>query len=140
MHRYLRSALVGAATGMRTSAGPLVAAWVARGNPPASRGVPFLAEVVCDKLPFVGSRVKPGPLVGRAAAAGYAAATLAKDAGDAESRMPIVVTAACVAVATAFVAQRARAALVRRTGIPDPVLALAEDALCIALMVVVVAS
>ena len=75
------------------------------------------------------SRLDPPGLIGRLISASLAAAVLAR----AEHRGPIpaVLTASVAALAAAKICHDARAALARR--LPDPVVAVAEDALAIGL-------
>jgi uncharacterized membrane protein len=132
------AAILGAATGMRSTVA--LAALIVRrssGLPdvlrhPAVRPIAATAdgaELVVDKLPGTPSRLDPPGLVGRRISASLAAAVLAR----AEHRGPIpaVLTASVAALAAAKICHDARAALARR--LPDPVVAVAEDALAIRL-------
>ena len=88
--------------------------------------VSALGEVVFDKLPFVPSRLTPGPLFGRLLFGGLAGAAVASNA-----RRPPVLGAllgAGGAVLGAQAGYHARAALGRATGLPDPVWGAVEDA------------
>jgi uncharacterized membrane protein len=134
----LRAAVLGAATGLRSTVA--LAALVLRGGDglpaalrhPAARPVAVAAsggELVTDKLPGTGSRLAPLSLAGRVTCAGLAAAVLAR-AGR-QAPVPAVLVAAAAALAAAKVGHDARAALGRR--LPDPVVAVAEDALAIGL-------
>jgi uncharacterized membrane protein len=133
-----RAAALGAATGMRSTVA--LAALVLRrsdGLPavlrhPAARRIAAIAdgaELVADKLPGTPSRLDPPGLTGRLISASLAAAVLAHS----ENRGPIpaVLTASTAALAAARICHDARAALARR--VPDPVVAVAEDALAIGL-------
>jgi uncharacterized membrane protein len=132
------AAILGAATGMRSTVA--LAALIVRrsdGLPavlrhPAARPIAATAdgaELVVDKLPGTPSRLDPPGLIGRLISASLAAAVLAR----AEHRGPIpaVLTASVAALAAAKICHDARAALARR--LPDPVVAVAEDALAIGL-------
>jgi uncharacterized membrane protein len=132
------AAILGAATGMRSTVA--LAALVLRrsdGLPavlrhPAARRIAAIAdgaELVADKLPGTPSRLDPPGLTGRLISASLAAAVLARS----ENRGPIpaVLTASTAALAAARICHDARAALARR--VPDPVVAMAEDALAIGL-------
>ena len=132
------AAILGAATGMRSTVA--LAALIFRrsdGLPavlkhPAARRIAATAdgaELVADKLPGTPSRLDPPGLTGRLIFASLAAAVLAR----AEHRGPIpsMLTASVAALAAAKICHDARAALARR--LPDPVVAVAEDALAIGL-------
>jgi uncharacterized membrane protein len=133
------SILVGAATGMRSQLG--VAAVVLRADP--DRLPPFLrtraasraatgaaaAEILADKSPRVGDRMRPGPLTARFVLGGLAGGLLAHT-----ERRPVVPAAVVASAAAGLGAKvghdlRARAA---RT-VPDPVVAVAEDLVAISL-------
>lgn len=131
MNRYIATVLLGAATGMRTSIAPLAARRLtSKGiSIPAAAG--FVAEAVLDKMPFVGPRTAPGPLLARAGAAAYAARSL--QTKDKSETVPLLVLAAVCAVCMAFAASRLRAAVVRETGLPDAAVALCEDAAALGL-------
>ena len=133
-----RAAVLGAATGMRSTVA--LAALVLRrsdGLPavlrhPAARRIAAVAdgaELVADKLPMTPSRLDPPGLAGRMISAGLAAAVLARSAHRAP--IPAVLTASAAALAAARICHDARAALARR--VPDPAVAVAEDALAIGL-------
>jgi uncharacterized membrane protein len=133
------SVLVGAATGMRSQLG--VAAVVLRADP--DRLPPFLrtraasraatgaaaAEILADKSPRVGDRMRPGPLTARFVLGGLAGGLLAHT-----ERRPVVPAAVVASAAAGLGAKvghdlRARAA---RT-VPDPVVAVGEDLVAISL-------
>ena len=95
-----------------------------------------IGEFVGDKLPFVPSRLKPGPLFGRMLFGGLAGAAVAAD-----SRRPPVLGAllgAGGAVLGAQAGYHARVALGKATGIPDPVWGIVEDAAALAVGMAVV--
>jgi uncharacterized membrane protein len=136
------SFLVGSATGLRSQMG--LAAVVVRTNKAglpswlrssaAARSVTVAAgaELVADKLPGTPSRLQPAGLAGRLVLGGLAAGLLAH-----AERGPVVPAAALGSAAALLAAKvghdvRARAA---RT-VPDPVVAVAEDGVAIALAVV----
>jgi uncharacterized membrane protein len=99
---------------------------------PAARRIAAVAdgaELVADKLPMTPSRLDPPGLAGRMISAGLAAAVLARSAHRAP--IPAVLTASAAALAAARICHDARAALARR--VPDPAVAVAEDALAIGL-------
>jgi uncharacterized membrane protein len=122
--------MLGAATGLRSTVG--VGWLVARrsgvlGHFVAAAAV--CAELVLDKLPSTGSRLAPPALAGRLLVAGVGAAALA----GGERRAPFVpaVVSAAAALGAAKAGHDARVALARC--LPDPVVAVAEDALAFAL-------
>jgi uncharacterized membrane protein len=84
-------------------------------------------EMVADKLPFVPPRTELPSLVGRAASGALCGAVVA--ARHRSSKPLAAVVGAVAAVGAAHLAYRLRKGAGEATGIPDPVLALAEDAL-----------
>jgi uncharacterized membrane protein len=130
------AAVLGAATGMRSTVA--LAALILRrsdGLPaalrhPAARWIAATAdgaELVADKLPGTPSRLDPPGLIGRLIFASLAAAVLARS--EHRGPIPSVLTGSVAALAAAKICHDARAALARR--LPDPVVAVAEDALAI---------
>ena len=89
------------------------------------------AELVADKTDRVGDRLRPGPLAARAVLGGLAAGLLA------HAEKGPVVTAATLGSAAALLAAKVGHDLRARTAkmLPDPVVAVAEDGLAIALAV-----
>jgi hypothetical protein len=133
-----QAAVLGAATGMRSTVA--LAALVFRrsdGLPavlrhPAARRIAATAdgaELVVDKLPGTPSRLNPPGLTGRLISASLAGAVLARS--EHRGSIPSMLTASVAALAAAKICHDARAALARR--LPDPVVAVAEDALAIGL-------
>jgi uncharacterized membrane protein len=85
-----------------------------------------LGELVGDKLPATPSRASPPPLLGRAASGALVGAVVFVSEGRrATIGAALGSTAAIVA---AFAGERLRALAVEKSGLPDPVVALAEDA------------
>jgi uncharacterized membrane protein len=138
----VRPVLLGAATGLRSQMG-LAAVLLATGeggrdrlpqrlrNSGALRSalIAAVAELIADKTPFPKSRLAPGGLATRVVLAGYAAMTLAKVEGrDGTTDM---VAAAIAAAVAAKVGHDLRAVCARR--VPDRLVALAEDAVAVAL-------
>lgn len=135
------AAMLGAATGIRSTAG---LATLAVGPPfPGSPGrgmrsdlvrrvleVAFVAEVVADKLVPLPSRTDAVPLAGRALLGAAAAAAGARWIGG--SRLGAAVVGSTMAVGAAWLATAGRTAA-RARGIVDALPALAEDATVIAL-------
>lgn len=90
-----------------------------------------VGEMVADKLPFVPSRIKPLPLAGRGFIGGVAGAALFKNA---HKSIPVgLLIGAAAATAGSFAGYHARSFLTKRTGLPDFVFAIAEDAVAIGL-------
>ena len=128
------SALLGVASGMRSTAG--LAMVIARGTedllPSALRHriarpaatIAVAAELVLDKLPFTGSRLAPEGLAGRLVFAGAAGALIARR--DRAPMLPVIVVAAATAGASAKVAHDARQRAAAH--LPDALVALVEDA------------
>jgi uncharacterized membrane protein len=87
-------------------------------------------ELVGDKLPMTPSRVAAGPLFGRALA-GAVVGLAITDTGRGGLRVSGAVAGALGALAGSWLFYRARKAAVDRTGLPDLVVALAEDALTV---------
>jgi uncharacterized membrane protein len=90
-----------------------------------------LGELVVDKLPQTGSRIEPERLGGRVAAGAVVGAAAARRAG--RPMVPGAVLGAAGAVAGSYAGYRLRKAVVERTSLPDPFVALGEDALALGL-------
>ena len=133
---------LGAISGLRSLAGPAFVSRAAshghldlEGTPLAFLGssrlskvlvLTELGELVGDKLPMTPSRTTPPPLLGRAiSGAVVGAAIFVSEGRRATTGAALGSTAAIVA---AFAGERLRALAVEKTGLPDPVVALAEDA------------
>ncbi len=102
-------------------------------RPALGIGLPLasMGEIIADKLPFVPSRVKPGPLASRAVLGSIAGAAFSGEAGS--SPLAGAVAGAGGAVLGSVAAYQARAWVGRATGWPDPVWAVVEDILAIAM-------
>jgi uncharacterized membrane protein len=135
----LSSVFLGAASGLRSQLG--VATVVARSGaalPPVFRNpwtkrllaVAAAGELVADKLPSAPSRLSPPGIASRLVLGALAAGLLAQTRGDA-SWFPAAVVGASSAVVAAKVGHDVRARLARR--VPDPAVAVAEDAVALAL-------
>jgi uncharacterized membrane protein len=85
-----------------------------------------LGELVGDKLPATPSRTSLPPLLGRAASGALVGATVFVSEGRRATTGAALGSTA--AIAGAFAGERLRALAVEKTGLPDPVVALAEDA------------
>lgn len=88
-------------------------------------------ELVADKLPMTPSRTSPPALIARLVS-GAAAAAATAEVGGRSSVKPALAGALGAWVAS-FYMQRLRVRAGRRSGLPDPLIAVAEDALALAL-------
>jgi uncharacterized membrane protein len=130
---------LGAIAGMRSMSAPMLVMRYLAGGGRARLlnwpGMPLLvglftlaalSEMVIDKLPFVPNRTEPGPVVGRVISGMFVGALLATAGG--RSR----VTGALVGGLAAFLSThgfyRLRRWIVRKSHLPDPLIAVAEDA------------
>lgn len=142
MSAYRRTLSLGAISGLRSMSGPAFVSLAAsngnldlEGTPLAFLGssrlskvivVMELGELVGDKLPKTPSRSALPPLLGRAASGALVgAAVFVSEGRRATTGAALGSTAAIVA---AFAGERLRALAVEKTGLPDPAIALAEDA------------
>jgi uncharacterized membrane protein len=133
---------LGAISGLRSLSGPAFVSHAAshghldlEGTPLAFVGSSRLSkililmevgELVGDKLPTTPSRTAIPPLLGRAVSgAVVGAAVFLSDGRRATTGVALGSTAAVVA---AFAGERLRARTVEKTGFPDPVVAIVEDA------------
>lgn len=148
MSRLLRSAQLGAATGLRSMAAPSqlsrflakspadaaggsVAGFLANGAVRALLQVAYLGEMIGDKLPTVPDRIESSPLLGRAVFGSITGGVLAGTQG--ESRALGAVFGGAGAVLGAYAGYHARRALVREGGLPDLPVALCEDVVALLL-------
>jgi uncharacterized membrane protein len=146
-NRLIDAALIGAATGGRTSAGLAALAWSAPAGADdiaAPKPLAFfqkwfskplqtaglIGELVVDKLPATGSRLERGPFIGRIATGSTAASALAQRQG--EPVWPAAAVGALGAAAGSVVGAKWRALAARR-GIPDLGPAIIEDIVTLAL-------
>ena len=150
---FTRATLLGVVAGMRTQLPLALLAFAAReGTFAVNDGPPLsllrapatfplvatsaLGELVADKLPLTPSRLAPGPLLGRLAFGGIAGATVALE-GKGPALKGALLGAAGAGLG-AFAGYHLRAALGRKTGVPDPAWGAVEDvtALCLGLRAV----
>jgi uncharacterized membrane protein len=122
-----RAAALGAVSGMRTFGG--WAGLALRGRLPDRRlraGLLAAAagEMAADKSPWIPARHDPPALAGRVISGALAGRQVAGARG---ARV-----GAATAAASTYASERARELLGQRLGVPDPVLALAEDTLVLA--------
>jgi len=138
----LRALGLGAISGLRSMSGPALVSRAASTGRLSLEGTAFaflgssrvskallvaaLGELVGDKLPMTPSRTSTPPLLGRAASGALLGAALFVSEG--RRAAPGAVLGSSAAVAAAFAGERLRALAGEKTGLPDPVLALVEDA------------
>lgn len=91
----------------------------------------MLGELVGDKMPMTPSRTTPGAVTGRAVSGAVAGLAVATTASGPDRRGRSALLGAVGALVGSVVLVRVRGAVASRTGLPDPVVALAEDALAI---------
>jgi uncharacterized membrane protein len=139
---YFRAAGLGVMAGMRSLSAPWLMALRANREPAALRGTwlgwlgyrPVLwvlslmeiGELIADKTLALPNRIAPRPLSGRAQLGAFTGA-----AAFTEEDRPAILGAALGAggaIASSFLFYYLRRAAVRKTGLPDPVVALGEDA------------
>lgn len=145
---------LGVVAGLRSMTPPAAVAWATRlgwlhleATPLAFLGSPvaaylltafLLAELVADKLPRTPDRTSPGPFVARIVSGGLAGAALVGGTGG--SLLSGAVLGALGGAAGTVGGYRARTGLVRALGVPDYVVALAEDAVAVGGAVLIVAA
>lgn len=102
-------------------------------SPFARRVLPLLAagELVADKLPVTPDRTHPPSVAARVLSGALAGAALATSRRH--SAGPAAVAGGVAALAATFAMHRLRKAAARRLAVPDVWVALAEDALALAL-------
>jgi len=143
--------VIGVTAGLRSMTPLAVVAWTMHGRWPglhwsllafmAARATMYIfvalacLELVADKLPFIPSRLAPGPLSVRVFSGGLAAATLAVAAQ--ESLLAAAAAGALGAIAGALGGYYARKNLVAGLKLPDVVIALSEDAIAIGVAIAV---
>jgi uncharacterized membrane protein len=92
------------------------------------------AELLADKLPMIPARITPAPLLARAISGAFAASALAAERGPRRrSRIVPALVGAASAVGAAFAGYHLRRWVRRRSGLPDVVVAVVEDAAAVAL-------
>jgi uncharacterized membrane protein len=126
----MRSFAIGLTCGLRSMTGPAVVQWRARD--PIRLALAGLAagELIADKLPATPARTIPPALIFRALSGGFAGRSVARSFGADLSGGTLA--GALGAVLAAFAGQALRASIVRTSGLPDPLVAFAEDAVAIA--------
>ena len=139
---YAGAAAMGAVAGMRTLSGPAMLLRAAKSglqiadreigvlsHPAAAKTATALAaaEFIADKLPFLPKRTGKAPLTGRAVSGALSGAAVC----SARKRSIFVgaLLGAAAAIGTAYGVYHLRKKIVERFHWPDPIVALAEDAL-----------
>ena len=133
---------LGAISGLRSASGPAFVSRAANsgdmdldgttlaffGSPRLSKVLTLaqLGELIGDKLPTTPSRTAWPPVLGRAVSGGLVGAAVFLSEGQHAATGAILGSSA--AVAAAFAGESLRALVIERTGLPDPVIAVAEDA------------
>ena len=127
------SALLGAASGMRSTAGLAAVIVIGKGDAlPAflqhrlakpAAGAALAIELVLDKMPFTGSRLEPAGMAGRLVFAGAAAGLPTRE--KARPVVPAVLVAVAAAAVSAKVTHDLRAFAAKK--LPDLVIAVGED-------------
>jgi len=134
---------LGAISGLRSLSGPVFVSRAASRGDLNLDGTPFaflgssrlakalllmeLGELAGDKLPLTPSRTALPLILGRAASGGVVGAAVFVSGGRRATTGAALGSTA--AIAAAFAGERLRALAVERTGLPGPVIALAEDAI-----------
>ena len=142
MSAFRKALGLGAISGLRSMSGPALLSRAAAkgrlsleetnlaflGSPRVSKVLLVLAlgEVIGDKLPATPSRTALLPLLIRAATGGLVGAALF--ASDGRRAAAGAALGSPAAVAAAFAGERLRVLAGEKTGLPDPVVALAGDA------------
>jgi uncharacterized membrane protein len=133
---------LGAISGLRAASGPAFVSRAASrgdldlgGTPLAFLGSPRLSkaltvaqlgEMIGDKLPATPGRTALPPLLGRAASGGLVGA--AAYVSESRSVVTGAVLGSAAAVVAAFAGEKLRAIVGQKTGLPDALVAVAEDA------------
>jgi uncharacterized membrane protein len=125
------SALIGAATGLRTMMAPAALSRARRVHPVTRAMLQAAAagELIADKLPWIPDRIEAGPLLGRVATGAVAGAVLARR--NRRSAAAGALLGGAAAAAGAIAGYHARRVIAQESGLPDLPIALAEDVLAI---------
>lgn len=140
---YAGAAVMGAIAGMRSMAAPAIVSqfseaglipehgsplsWLNHPGVSKALGVLATGEKIADKLPFIPARTTAGPLVARGLSGAVSGAAVFS-----RTKRPWwagALIGAGTAVAASFAAYKARKWLNEEFNIPDPVVAIVEDAL-----------
>jgi uncharacterized membrane protein len=120
---------IGVTCGLRSMTGPAVIRWRARDPIRLAFAALAAGELIADKLPATPSRTIPPALLFRAVSGGFSGHGVARSL-NADGRVGALAGAAG-ALAGAYAGMALRASIVKASGLPDPLVALAEDALAI---------
>jgi|SRR5450759_5057952 uncharacterized membrane protein len=124
-----RSFAIGLTCGLRSMTGPAVVRWRARDPLRLAFAALAAGELIADKLPATPPRTIPPALIFRAVSGGFAGHSVARLFG-ADPRMGTAAGSAG-AIVGAYLGMTVRGWIVRTSGLPDPLVALAEDAAAI---------
>jgi uncharacterized membrane protein len=125
------SFLAGLSTGLRTFTAASVTLATEHSAWTGLAGTLAAGELVGDKLPMTPARTQPAALFARASAAAFCGSRLAtRDGGSPYVGASV---AAGAAIGAAFAGYRLRAFASKSLGFPDPVVAVAEDAIAFGL-------
>jgi len=122
-----RTLALGAITGMRTTAGAATLAYEHGGLVSRVFGLLAAGEMIADKMPFIGDRIDPGPLAGRALMGAAVGAAVAYEERD--DLLVGGLVGAATAVAVAHLAFHAR----KRLAQSSPIGGAIEDAIVLGL-------
>ncbi len=143
MHRLMAAAGLGAATGLRSMSGLAMASrelaertgeadalrqWLGRDTVSIALSALAIGEIAADKLPDIPDRIEPGPMAAR----GFIGAILGAVAGGDDHWIGGAILGGAAALAAAWIGFSVRKEAGWATGLPDPVIALAEDAVAVA--------
>jgi uncharacterized membrane protein len=139
---YVSAAAMGAAAGMRSMAAPAIVSHLAKaghlpleqgrigflGRPSTAKTMAMLAagELIADKLPFVPKRTKTPSLIVRTASGALSGSALASS--KKRSVLLGALLGAAGAVAATYGAYALRKSTSEKLHIPDPIVAVIEDA------------
>ncbi len=151
---FLLALAIGAVAGLRALTPPAVVCWAASWNwilildsrlsfvDSTITALIFtslaIGELIADKMPWIGPRTRPGPLVDRMIMGGLSGAVLCQ--AGAESMWIGALLGAIGAVAGAYTGFIVRRGLVLKVKLADGAVALAEDAIAIAAAFVIVSA
>lgn len=125
----VRSFGIGLTCGLRSMTGPAVVRWRARDPIRLAFAGLAAGELIADKLPATPPRTIPPALIFRAISGGFAGYSVARSLGAGGRGGALAGAAGAVLGAYAGMALRTR--LVAASGLPDPLVALAEDAVAV---------
>ena len=151
---FTAASAIGLVSGMRSFAAPAIVGQIARrggldigcqslgkiGNPTVANVLAVLSigELIADKLPMTPKRTKSFPLIARIVSGAFCGAVLCAS----KKRSPVVgaMAGALGAVGGTFAAYHLRRAATESLGLPDPAVAVVEDAFAVGLGVLITRS